>query len=35
MKKNVLIYIPTGLNSPELEILISKAQDKIKKKVKL
>ena len=32
MKKNVLIYIPTGLNTPELEILISKAQDEIKKK---
>ena len=32
MKKKILIYIPTGLNSPELEILISKAQDEINNK---
>ena len=32
MKKNILIYIPTGLNTPELEILISKAQDEINNK---
>ena len=29
---NILIYIPTGLNSPELEILIAKAQKEINKK---
>ena len=32
---NVLIYIPTGLNSPELEILIAKAQKEINKKNKV
>ena len=29
------IYIPTGLNSPMLEILLSEAQDLIKKKLKV
>jgi hypothetical protein len=28
-KKKILIYIPTGLNTPELEILLSKAQNLI------
>jgi hypothetical protein len=26
---NVLIYIPTGLNTPEFEILLSKTQQEI------
>ena len=30
--KNTLVYIPSGLPSPELEILLSKAQSSIKKK---
>ena len=29
--KGTLIYIPTGLNSPELEVLLAKAQIEIKK----
>lgn len=32
-KNNCLVYIPTGLNSPELEILLSKTQDLLDKKI--
>lgn len=31
MRKNILLFIPTGLNSPEIEVLISLAQDLIDK----
>ena len=31
---NSLIYMPTGLNSPELEVLLSKAQEDLDKKKK-
>ena len=32
---NSLIYMPTGLNSPELEVLLSKAQEDLDKKKKV
>ena len=35
IKKNILIYIPTGLNHPELQVLIDKAQQEIYKKNKV
>ena len=35
MKKNYLVFIPTGLNSPELELLIAHTQEMIDKKHKV
>ena len=32
MKKNTLIFIPTGLSSPEIEILVATAQEELDKK---
>ena len=34
-KDRVLVYIPNGLNTPELEILLAQAQREINKKKKL
>jgi hypothetical protein len=31
-KNRVLVYIPNGINTPELEILLSQAQREVKKK---